>query len=195
MTNQIMVKVASTAEERDMAYMIRSAVFCGEQKCPYFEEFDGNDHTATHVVGFVDGEPASTIRIRYFADFVKLERFAVRAEFRGTDITEKTIQFGFDFCQQKGYTTFYAHAQKRLMRFWRRYGFKPANHPPFHFSDVEYVAMIMEVERPADAVGFGTDDLVLLRPEGAWDIPGVLEHSMARPAKAVPREKVQRVNA
>jgi predicted GNAT family N-acyltransferase len=189
------VKVASTAEEREMAYMIRSAVFCGEQKCPYHEEFDGNDNTATHIIGFVDGEPAATIRLRYFAEFVKFERFAVRSEYRGTGITEAAVDFGFDFCRRKGYTKVYGHAQKRLLRFWRRHGFNQTNHPPFYFSDSEYVAVVVEFDPHPEAIRYGVDDLVLLRPEGAWQAPGILEHSRVRPPKAVPRERSQRLSA
>lgn len=195
MDNKYLVKVAHTAEERDMAYMIRSVVFCGEQKCPYHEEFDGNDHTATHIVGFVDGEPAATIRLRYFADFVKFERFAVRAEFRGTGITEAAVDFGFDFCRRKGYTKIYGHAQKRLVRFWRRHGFKQTNRAPFHFSDAEYVVVLAEFEPHPEAIGYGADDVILLRPEGAWGEVGPLEKSMVRPPKDVPRERVQRMEA
>ncbi|KJV08156.1 hypothetical protein VZ95_19580, partial [Elstera litoralis] len=105
------------------------------------------------------------------------------------------VDFGFDFCRRKGYTKVYGHAQKRLLRFWRRHGFNQTNHPPFHFSDAEYVAVVVEFDPHPEAIRYGADDVVLLRPEGAWHVPGVLEHSMARPAKVVPRERVQRLSA
>ena len=76
------LKVVNTAEELQQAFAIRSIVFMGEQRCPYNEEFDGNDFAATHILGLVDGEPAVTGRVRYFGEFVKFERFAVRPEFR-----------------------------------------------------------------------------------------------------------------
>jgi len=37
------LKVVSTVEELQQAFAIRSIVFMGEQRCPYNEEFDGND--------------------------------------------------------------------------------------------------------------------------------------------------------
>ena len=37
---------------------MRSAVYIGEQECPYEEEFDGNDLAATHLIGYVGNEPA-----------------------------------------------------------------------------------------------------------------------------------------
>ncbi|HCX10824.1 MAG TPA: GNAT family N-acetyltransferase, partial [Hyphomonas sp.] len=56
---------------------IRSAVFLSEQDCPYEEEFDGNDFCATHLLLKAKGRPVGTLRIRWFAEFAKLERIAL----------------------------------------------------------------------------------------------------------------------
>ena len=56
----VTIKLASTSDELLQCFALRAAVFMGEQQCPYEEEFDGNDYTATHVVMYVDGEPAGT---------------------------------------------------------------------------------------------------------------------------------------
>ena len=53
--NDISVKVAWSIEEMMQAFAIRSAVFMADQNCPYAEEFDGNDFSATHVVAY-EGE-------------------------------------------------------------------------------------------------------------------------------------------
>ena len=84
---RMQVKVARGADDLLMVYAIRAAVFLAEQACPYAEEFDGNDHCATHFIGFVGDEPACCLRARYFADFAKLERLAVRKEFRRTRVS------------------------------------------------------------------------------------------------------------
>ena len=31
----------------------------GEQQCPYWEEFDGNDYSASHLIAYVDDEPVA----------------------------------------------------------------------------------------------------------------------------------------
>ena len=55
-------------------FAIRAAVFMSEQDCPYEEEFDGNDFAAaTHILGFVNGEAAAVLRVRFFADFAKID--------------------------------------------------------------------------------------------------------------------------
>ena len=65
------------------AIAIRGAIYMAEQRCPFEEEFDGNDFSATHLICHKNGEPVGCMRIRYFAGFAKLERLAVRQEGRG----------------------------------------------------------------------------------------------------------------
>ncbi len=176
----ITVKVAGSIEELMQAFVIRGAVFLSEQKCPYAEEFDGNDFTATHLIAMVGDEPAATMRLRWFADFAKLERVAVRQEFRTTLAARRLVRFGIELCRRKGYRTLYGHAQRRLVPFWRRYGFRPMDDGDFHFSDHEYVAMCCAMQPGDDVIDLKSDPLVLCRPEGDWDRPGVLDHSAAR---------------
>src|SRR5262249_52458581 len=85
------VGVARTIEDFMRAAVIRGAVFIGEQKCLYDEEFDGNDFTATHLIGYVGNEPAGCLRIRYFSDFVKFERLVVRREFRSSGLARQLV--------------------------------------------------------------------------------------------------------
>src|ERR1041385_8141307 len=71
--------VAATPDAIQKVFALRAAVFMSEQDCPYEEEFDGNDFCATHILGLVDQQPAAVLRVRYFADFAKIERLAVRS--------------------------------------------------------------------------------------------------------------------
>lgn len=176
------VEIALDPAQVDMALAIRAAVFLAEQNCPYAEEFDGNDRTATHVVGFIEGEPAATMRIRYFADFVKLERLAVLPRFRRTLIAKEVIHAAINFCRRKGYRKIYGYAQKRLVPFWKRFGLKPLDvNRPLVFSDHEYVVMWGEFDAHADPITMHTDPFTVLRPEGKWDAPGPLDPSRERP--------------
>ncbi len=87
---RIEVKVVSAPSEMEMAMRIR-AVYLIEQRCPYFEEYDGNDYCGTTFLGFVGAEPAGTLRVRYFADFVKFERMTVLPRFRTTTTVSRDI--------------------------------------------------------------------------------------------------------
>ncbi len=74
----VTVEVVRSMDEMTRVIAIRGAVYMGEQRCPFEEEFDGNDFSATHLICHKDGEPVGCMRIRYFAGFAKLERLAVR---------------------------------------------------------------------------------------------------------------------
>lgn len=181
-TDAVSVTVARSIEELMQAFAIRSAVFLSEQHCPYAEEFDGNDFTATQFLGLINGEPASTCRMRYFADFAKLERVAVRREFRKSGVAAQMIEYALDLCRQKGYRRIYGHAQARLVPFWQKFGFEPISSGKFTFSDHDYIEIECQLEPHPDPIAVGKNPMVLIRPEGNWDEPGVLEHSATRPA-------------
>ena len=162
---------------------IRGAVYMSEQSCPYDEEFDGNDFCALHLIGSVDREPAGCLRMRFFADFAKLERLAVRHEFRGTSLALDMCRAAKELARLKGYTRIYGHVQPRLVAFWKRLGARPMeSRGPLVFSDFSYTEMLVETEPHPHALSLATDPYVLIRPEGAWDRPGPLELSAARPA-------------
>jgi len=178
----VTVTVARTFEDLVRVASLRSAVYIGEQECPYEEEFDGNDLAATHLLGYVGDEPAGCLRIRYFADFAKIERLAVRKEFRNTRLAFQLVRAGIELCQIKGYRRLYGHAQKRLVNFWSRFGFRVfEGGQELVFSDFDYVEMIAELDRHPDAISIGGDPYVIIRPEGRWHVPGVLERSADRP--------------
>ena len=44
-------------------FSIRAATYLSEQPCLYSEEFDGNDFCASHLIGYVDGDPAGCVRM------------------------------------------------------------------------------------------------------------------------------------
>ncbi len=178
----VQVDVARTLDEIMAALSVRSVVFVGEQRCPHDEEFDGNDFAgSTHLLARVQGEPAGTLRLRWFADFAKLERVAVKREHRGSAVTSVLIMAGMELVRRKGYCKMLGHVQVRLISFWERFGFRiRQGHARFVFSDYEYVEMERDLEPAANSLHLDTDPLILIRPEGQWDEPGVLDLSASR---------------
>ncbi len=179
------VTVARSLEDLMRVASVRSAVYIAEQDCPYAEEFDGNDLSATHLIGYIDDEPAGCIRIRYFADFAKIERLAVRHEFRNSRLAFRLVKAAIAFASMKGYRHLYGHARTDLVRFWSLFGFRAlVAGKSFAFSDVSYVEMVRDGEPSHDSVGIGDDPFVLIRPEGRWHEPGILERSADRGTKS-----------
>ncbi len=179
----VTTKVAHTIEEMMQAFAVRAAVFLSELACPYTEEFDGNDFTATHFLGHVSGEPASTCRIRYFADFAKLERVAVRQEFRKSGVAGKMIGFALDLCRQKGYRKLHGHCEEHLLPFWQKFGFEPIDADSFFLLGHEYIEIECPLDPHPDPIEIGKDPMLFIRPEGAWDEPCALERPKSQSTK------------
>lgn len=175
---EIGITLARTFEDMMRVAAVRNVVYMGEQECPYFEEYDGNDLAATHLLAYMGDEPVGCLRLRFFNGFAKLERLAIRKEFRKSRAAFQLVRAAFKFCQKKGYQRIYAHSQTRVVDFWKRFGFQVLeNGRRFVFSGFDYVEVVAEFEADADALKIGDDPYRLIRPEGRWHMPGVLERS------------------
>ena len=189
---EITIKLASTSDEMMQCFMLRAAVFMGEQECPYWEEYDGNDYTASHLILYVDGEPAASIRVRWFAGFAKLERAIILKRYRSYGLFLPFVHWAKEFCRKKGYPKAYLHGQKRLWPIFEKDGFRKVDDKVFHFSDHEYGAFACDLEVGPDAPTVTTDPMVLNRPEDKLDMPGILEESMERGASCPHAEWIER---
>jgi predicted GNAT family N-acyltransferase len=176
----VTVEVVRSMDEMARVIAIRAAIYMAEQHCPFEEEFDGNDFSATHLICHKDGEPVGCMRIRYFADFAKLERLAVRHEGRGAGLAGRILDAAIDLCRKKGYSVLYAHSQKRFLKVWESRGFKRMGKRELVFSDFDYVEVKLETEKHPQSITLDDDPYVLIRPEGRWDKPGILEKSANR---------------
>jgi|CXWL01.1.fsa_nt_gi predicted GNAT family N-acyltransferase len=164
----------------DLAHVIsiRSATYLAEQFPLYTEEFDGNDFCATHLVGYIDGDPAGAVRIRYFGDFAKVERLAVKLEYRKSRLAFQLVKAAVAHVRRKGFTRVYGHASAEIAPFWKLMGASAMeNRKPFRFANIEYYEMGAELEPDPLAIKYGVAPMVTIRPEGLWDEPGALDWS------------------
>ena len=179
---KIGVRVARSLSDIMQLVAIRASVFMSDQICPYEEEFDGNDFCATHLIGYMGAEPAACIRARFFADFCKLERLAVRSEYRKTRLAFHMVRAGIELARKKGFRRIYGHAQDRLVNFWAHFGAKPLGpNRKLVFSDFSYTEMVIELEPHENPITIDSDPYVIIRPEGEWHAMGILDASAVRP--------------
>jgi predicted GNAT family N-acyltransferase len=172
------ITVVRNLDDLQKVMAIRAVVYMGGQKCPYNEEFDGNDFCGMHLLGWIGNEPAACLRIRFFADFAKMERLAVRPEYRCSTIAFTIVRHAITIITRKGYTRIYGHAREGLEAFWAKFGAKPVpGSVPFSFSNYSYREMLLDLPRSMNAITTSTDPLVIIRPEGAWDEQGILENN------------------
>jgi predicted GNAT family N-acyltransferase len=177
----ITVRIARDPNDLMTVFAIRSAVYLVEQDCPMEEEFDGNDLVAAHFLGFVGNEPVACLRVRFFGDFAKVERLAVRHQYRKSRVSFKLVQASVEYLKRKGFRKIYGQAQDRLVDFWAHFGAKPLpSKREISFSDFSYTEMLLEIEPSPDAITLESDPYVIIRPEGEWDEPGVLDRSAER---------------
>ena len=172
------VQVVRTYEDLMQVQAVRALVYMGDQACPYEEEFDGNDLCgATHLLLRCGREPVGVARIRWFGEFAKFERLAVRKEHRGGPGLKLLCNAVFGLAERKGYRTLIGHAAVRGVAFWTRSfkGRRRLGRPAFSFSGYAYLEMEFDLSPPETSVGLKSPPMVLLRPEGDWDRPGILE--------------------
>lgn len=178
---------ARTLEDYQQAMAIRAAVYLAEQDCPYEEEYDGNDFSATHMFLFKGSRPIGTIRIRWFAGFAKCERTSLLPAFRGTPALKVLMAETFELIARKGYRLALAQIQSRLMPTWHRVlrCRVVEGRERFTFSGFDYCEIEIPLAAHPEAITIRADPFQIIRPEGDWDKPGVLDRSTARPASVV----------
>lgn len=176
------VDVARTLDDIMQVFAVRSATYVAEQFATYGEEFDGNDFCGTHLLGRVNGDAAGCVRIRYFGDFAKLERMAVRTEYRQSRLMFQLAKASIEHCRRKGFRKLYAHARADLVPLWNRFGARlMPDRRPFSFSDIEFRELEMDIHPSSDAITFGTDPMITIRPEGEWSRLGPIDRAQLRP--------------
>jgi predicted GNAT family N-acyltransferase len=172
------IAVVRTLDDFLRVAAIRSVVYIGDQSCPFDEEFDGNDFCGMHLLGWIGDEPVACLRIRFFNGFAKVERLAVLPEHRQSSIAFRIVRQALRLIARKGYRQAYGHAQEGLELFWMRFEARAIGPPQgFSFSGHRYTEMVVDLPAADDALRIGDDPLRLIRPEGAWDSPGILESS------------------
>lgn len=132
-------------EEWELARQIRHEVFVQEQACRSEEEWDAYDEVSRHFIGFVDGAPIATARWRTAVHegrhVAKLERFSVRAAYRGRGYGRELVRMVMADAAAAGFTSFYLHAQAHLEGFYASFGFRRVG-DPFVEAGIRHLAMV-----------------------------------------------------
>lgn len=136
----------TTEVDLQAAFRIRETVFVHEQHVPAEEEYDEFETTARHFLAVADGVPCGTARWRYTDKGVKLERFAVLAEYRSQKVGSALVQALLnDIAGQPAANgkTLYLHAQVTAMPLYRKFGFQPVGEL-FEECDIPHYKMVKQ---------------------------------------------------
>ncbi|GAA4409623.1 GNAT family N-acetyltransferase [Nibrella viscosa] len=111
----------------DQAFVIRREVFVEEQQVPADEEYDEYEKTSRHFLARSHAVPCGTARWRETPKGIKLERFAVRKDYRGQGVGKALVRAVLDdvFLYHGHPETVYMHAQVSAMPLYAGFGFEP----------------------------------------------------------------------
>ncbi len=201
------VTLARTMEDMHKVIAIRSAAYFSDPEHTFGKHFDGNDMSSSHMVGYIGEEPAGTLRIRYFADFARIERIAVRPTHRKSRMAFKLVQAAFSFCRDKGYRKLSGVAREEMVPFWSMFGGRlTLSKEPVFIYGLPHVEMNIEYPPVETAITQESDTLIILRQEGRWHEPGAyrIPRGQLEPVvapmpqfapKTTPRQLAERLSA
>ncbi len=123
------------------AFKIRKEVFVVEQQVDEKEEYEFEDESI-HFIAKVNGEYAGTARWRVTYKGVKLERFAVKKEFRSIGVGSHLLSTVInDIPAEHHYL--YLHAQLSAMGLYSKYNFV-AEGEMFEEAGIQHYKMVLK---------------------------------------------------
>ena len=176
--NEIHISTVTSLEELTDVFAVRAVCFMEDQGLSTKIACDGNDFQATHVLMRCGAEPIGCVRIRWFCDFAKFERTAIRKAYRSDRVLKRMLDFAYDHVGMKGYKRIITHASETYARLWtRRYGWRKIEGRPV--ASFGGYGQVIELEHDAsvrhDSITPNSPAHIVQRVEGRWDEPTYLE--------------------
>ncbi|PAP78349.1 GNAT family N-acetyltransferase [Rubrivirga marina] len=147
--SETLLREAVTEADWQAVRAVRQRVFVEEQACPPEEEWDVHDAPEArgvavhHLLAEHDGAPVGCARWRPVGDAVKLERFAVVPEARGTGLGRALVARALADARAAGHRRFVLHAQTYIADLYASFGFEPEG-DVFDEAGIEHVKMALE---------------------------------------------------
>jgi len=79
---------------------LRRTVFIEEQNVPEDEEVDGDDLNCEHILLTIDDIPVGAARLKYYDNFIKVQRVCVLKDYRGQGIGSNIINFIINYVKE-----------------------------------------------------------------------------------------------
>ena len=139
-----MVNVIKIESDADLqkAFKIREEVFVVEQNVDRDEEYDEFEDSSIHFLAIINNEPVGTARWRAKGDKIKLERFAVLKNARGSGVGAALVNSVVEDVNSKNLgKQMYMHAQVHAIPFYEKLGFKKQG-DLFVECDIEHYIMV-----------------------------------------------------
>ncbi|MEK7485001.1 MAG: GNAT family N-acetyltransferase, partial [Planctomycetota bacterium] len=87
------------------------------------------------------GAPYAAGRIRFFGEYAKLERIAIRKSHRGKNLGHELTNFMISIAEAKGFKKIKIHAEAYLKKFYEQHGFEVVGEK-FREVNIDHYVMI-----------------------------------------------------
>ena len=169
MADKVDIDVVRDIPDLLKSFGLRRTVFVKNGSVPENEEFDGNDFTATHFLAKVNGKPAATCRMRYFGDFVRLERACVAPEYVHLNLFQSVWAFVKNFAEEKGFKTGYCLCEEKYLPHWEKQGFERIKDAePLKLGKRTLYPVLYHFNPPKNAVHLNSNPEYMIAQEGKW---------------------------
>lgn len=122
----MLLDIRFTQNNKDMlsCLNLRRTVFIEEQNVPENEEVDGDDPDCDHILLTVSDIPVGAARLKYYNDFIKVQRVCVLKNYRGQGIGSKIINFIIRHVEKNDIrSSVRLGSQIHALEFYKRLGF------------------------------------------------------------------------
>ena len=122
----MLLDIRFTQNNKDMLSCLdlRRTVFIEEQNVPENEEVDGDDPDCDHILLTVSDIPVGAARLKYYNDFIKVQRVCVLKNYRGQGIGSKIINFIIRHVEKNDLrSSVRLGSQIHALEFYKRLGF------------------------------------------------------------------------
>lgn len=122
----MLIDIRFTQNNKDMLSCLdlRRTVFIEEQNVPENEEVDGDDPDCDHILLTVSDIPVGAARLKYYNDFIKVQRVCVLKNYRGQGIGSKIINFIIRHVEKNDIrSSVRLGSQIHALEFYKRLGF------------------------------------------------------------------------
>lgn len=141
----ITVEKITDKERLEQSFSIRLEVFVEEQKVPpdaELDEYDLPESAAVHFLAAVDGQPAGTIRMTAYDDkTAKLQRLAVRKEYRVHHIGSALVRALEEEAKRAGYQAVLLDGQTQARKFYEKQGYTAVSEEIIYDCGIPHVRM------------------------------------------------------
>lgn len=119
----MIIKITKNDYEYQQALNVRKTVFVDEQKVSLEEEIDDLEDVSIHMIGVHKDEVIAASRIRFVDDYGKLERIAIKKDFRGNNFGLQMVRAMEEVIIKNNYHLAKLNAQTYATTFYEKLGY------------------------------------------------------------------------